>query len=239
MKPFNYVEINGMKLSDPGQVYSLLWRKLGGKQTSSKLALRCLQEYFKKAKQATVVLLDELDALLKRKHSVLYHFFEWTGWRHSRLIIIAISNTMDLPERFLSNRIVSRMGLCRINFKPYSYKQLQDILQYRLPKHHHLFHPDAAEHIGRKVSSVSGDARRALAFANRTVDMIIAKYRQESLGEPTKHSISLAITLRVFNDASCGNPASVIQGLPKFQIVLLESILMAQKASDLSFSNVP
>lgn len=56
--------------------------------------------------------MDELDQLVTKNQSVMYNFFNWPGLRHSRLIVLAVANTMDLPERTLSNKISSRLGLC-------------------------------------------------------------------------------------------------------------------------------
>ena len=58
----------------------------------------------------SVVLMDELDLLVTSKQTVMYNFFEWPTWMHSRLIVVAVANTMDLPERMLSNKVSSRMG---------------------------------------------------------------------------------------------------------------------------------
>jgi len=57
-----------------------------------------------------VVLMDELDQLVTKNQSVMYNFFNWPGLRHSKLIVLAVANTMDLPERTLSNKISSRLG---------------------------------------------------------------------------------------------------------------------------------
>ena len=46
-----------------------------------------------------VLVLDELDYLVTRKQSVIYNLFEWATNGSSALIVVAISNTMDLPER--------------------------------------------------------------------------------------------------------------------------------------------
>lgn len=59
-----------------------------------------------------VVLVDELDQMITKKQDVIYNFFNWPHVAHSRLIVIAVANTMDLPERELSGKIRSRLGEC-------------------------------------------------------------------------------------------------------------------------------
>jgi origin recognition complex subunit 1 len=55
------------------------------------------------------VLLDELDQLVMAKQTVLYNLFNWPTLPHSRLIVIAIANTMNLAD-MLPNKIQSRVG---------------------------------------------------------------------------------------------------------------------------------
>ena len=55
----------------------------------------------------------QLDLLWTRKQHVLYNLFEWPTRRHSRLIVLAIANTMDLPERIMMKRVSSRLVSCR------------------------------------------------------------------------------------------------------------------------------
>jgi origin recognition complex subunit 1 len=110
---FIFVEINGMKVTDPHQSYSLLWEALRGDRVSPSHALELLEREFSTPsprRVPCVVLMDELDQLVTKNQSVMYNFFNWPGLRHSRLIVLAVANTMDLPERTLSNKISSRLG---------------------------------------------------------------------------------------------------------------------------------
>lgn len=112
---FIFVEINGMKVTDPHQSYSLLWHALRDDRVSPSHALELLEREFSTPsprRVPCVVLMDELDQLVTKSQSVMYNFFNWPGLRHSRLIVLAVANTMDLPERTLSNKISSRLGEC-------------------------------------------------------------------------------------------------------------------------------
>ena len=57
----------------------------------------------------SVVLLDELDQLVLAKQTVLYNLFNWPTLPNSRLIVVAIANTMNLAD-MLPNKIQSRVG---------------------------------------------------------------------------------------------------------------------------------
>ena len=110
---FLFVEINGMKVTDPHQSYSLLWEALHNERVSPSHALELLDRGFSNSKSERVpcvVLMDELDQLVTKNQSVMYNFFNWPNLEGSRLVVLAVANTMDLPERTLSNKISSRLG---------------------------------------------------------------------------------------------------------------------------------
>ncbi|OQO12010.1 hypothetical protein B0A48_02649 [Cryoendolithus antarcticus] len=172
---FYFVEINGMKVTDPHQSYSLLWEALKGDRVSSAHALELLEQEFttpSPRRVPCVVLMDELDQLVTRNQGVMYNFFNWPQLRHSRLIVLAVANTMDLPERTLSNKISSRLGLTRITFPGYTHTQLMTIIQSRLEGVGAVIvESDAIQFASRKVAAVSGDARRALDICRRAVEI--------------------------------------------------------------------
>lgn len=47
--------------------------------------------------------------LITKNQSILYNLFEWPTRKHVSLVIIGISNTMNLPEQMMA-RISSRLG---------------------------------------------------------------------------------------------------------------------------------
>ena len=49
--------------------------------------------------EVVLVLIDELDALITTKQTLLYNLFDWPNHQNSKLLLISIANTMDLPER--------------------------------------------------------------------------------------------------------------------------------------------
>lgn len=175
MDDFIFVEINGMKVTDPHQSYSLLWEALKGDRVSPSHALDLLEKEFSTPsprRVSCVVLMDELDQLVTKNQSVMYNFFNWPALRHSRLVVLAVANTMDLPERTLSNKISSRLGLTRITFPGYRHTDLMEIISTRLANvPGNIVDPDAIQFASRKVAAVSGDARRALDICRRAVEI--------------------------------------------------------------------
>ncbi|KAL6244115.1 Origin recognition complex, subunit 1 [Rhinocladiella similis] len=192
---FNFVEINGMKVTEPHQSYSLLWEALKGDRVSPNHALSLLEQEFSHPSPRRipcVVLMDELDQLVTRNQSVMYNFFTWPAMRHSKLIVLAVANTMDLPERTLSNKISSRLGLTRITFAGYTHTQLMEIISSRLEGvPGNIVDKDAVQFASQKVAAVSGDARRALDICRRAVEIAEnAHERNNATAQPSNDEIS-------------------------------------------------
>uniref|UniRef100_A0A8C3R1B6 Origin recognition complex subunit 1 n=1 Tax=Cyanoderma ruficeps TaxID=181631 RepID=A0A8C3R1B6_9PASS len=155
LPPFQFVEVNGMKLTDPHQAYVQILEFLTGQKVTATHAAVLLAKLFSTPgpkRKTTVLVVDELDLLWTRKQNVMYNLFDWPTQKHSKLIILAIANTMDLPERIMMNRVASRLGLTRMSFQPYTYKQLQQIISSRL-KGVKAFEEDAVQLVSRKVST--------------------------------------------------------------------------------------
>lgn len=173
---FDFVEINGMRLTEPRQAYVQIYRQLTGKTVAWAQARDLLEATFtgaagkNKSRKSTVLLLDELDIICNRKQDVVYNLFDWTTIKNSCLIAVTIANTMDLPERVLKLKVASRLGLTRITFQPYTFKQLQEVVIARLSGTK-SFVSDAVQLVARKVASVSGDCRRALDICRRAAEI--------------------------------------------------------------------
>lgn len=119
------------------------------------------------------MLLDELDQLVMAKQTVLYNLFNWPTLPNSRLIVIAIANTMNLAD-MLPNKIQSRVGiylleiylikgLTRVNFEPYTTTQLVQIIESRLKNvPGGIVEKDAIRLCALRIANNTGDARKAL-----------------------------------------------------------------------------
>jgi len=71
---------------------------------------------FSKTAVPTILLLDEIDMIAGRDRHVLYKFYDWATTKDSKLYIIAISNTSNLPYTF-DDKIKSRMGMSLTSLK--------------------------------------------------------------------------------------------------------------------------
>lgn len=174
---FQFVEINGLRLPSPHHAYSFLYESLTGEALGPNTAVRKLEKLLlcgnKCKMQHTIVLLDEMDSLINKNQNVLYNLFDWPSRSGSRLTIIGIANTMDLPQR-LHPRIASRLAGEKIVFHPYSKDQLINIMEVRL-KEIPIFEEKAIQYVTRKVANCSGDVRRCLELCRRAAEIAMEK----------------------------------------------------------------
>lgn len=258
---FVFVEINGMKVTDPHQSYSLLWEALKDQRVSPSHALELLEKEFttpSPRRVPCVVLMDELDQLVTRSQGVMYNFFNWPQLKHSRLIVLAVANTMDLPERTLSNKISSRLGLTRITFPGYTHQQLIKIIESRLEGIGQVVvEPDAVQFASRKVAAVSGDARRALDICRRAVEIAEAEAAAEkeneqhavapgtpsktpgkatALGKSKRGVVTIATIKRAINEATSTPLAAYLRSLPLASKVFLAALLARIRRTGLTES---
>ncbi|CAB3229047.1 unnamed protein product [Arctia plantaginis] len=196
---FQLVEVNGMRIAEPRQAYVQIYKQLTGKSVVWEQACSLLEKRFTNPgprRTPTVLLVDELDALCTRRQDVLYSIMEWAAHNTALLTVLAVANTMDLPERALAARVASRLGLTRLTFPPYTHTQLQKIVAMRLAGANVT--ADAVQLIARKVAAVSGDARRALALCTRALELAGPegaglKEVQQALGEAASSAAVRAI----------------------------------------------
>ena len=53
--------------------------------------------------------LFQVDHLYTKNQTILYNMLEWPQQPYSKLIVIAIANTLDLPETMFKKKLQSRL----------------------------------------------------------------------------------------------------------------------------------
>lgn len=177
---FHFINVNAMGFKNPNKVYNEFYRQLTGDFVSRDKAIEGIENYLFKGKDSKkrkpiVLLIDEFDYLINKKQDVVYTLLDWPfRATKTQLIVITIANTLNLPETILKGRVNSRIGFTRVNFMPYTYQQLGDIIKDRL-KGTELFQNEAIEFAGRKIASLSGDARGALTLCRNVCEKAMRK----------------------------------------------------------------
>ncbi|CAK9302861.1 unnamed protein product [Gordionus sp. m RMFG-2023] len=212
--------------------------------------------------KSIIVFIDELDLICKTKsqQQIVYNLFDWPFNTNNNnvsspsmhgnngnkkksailtktapnLIVITVANTMDLPEKLLSGRIQSRLGLDRITFQPYNHSQLQEIITSRLKQCHTkgnipVFKPDCIQLIARKVAALTGDARKALEMCRRTLEFCKHSFHSENADFSTKNQGEITKKLFVIGMDEARNALEDIHSSNKFEERVIESLSYYEK----------
>ncbi|XP_056264378.1 cell division control protein 6 homolog [Pseudoliparis swirei] len=202
LAPVRTVLVNCMSLRSSHAVFPLLADKLkapGGQNG--------LQSFLTAPGPAVLLVLDEMDQLDSKAQDVLYTIFEWPHLQKSRLCLVGIANALDLTDRILP-RLQARPH-CRpllLHFPPYSRQELTAIVQDRLSQASAdgVLDASAVQFCARKVSAVSGDARKALDICRRAVEVVESDERKKKVsdptGEPKESRVSLPQVARVLSE---------------------------------------
>ena len=153
MENFDFIDINGMKLSEPRQAYVQILKQINGQSATWEQSYQILEKRFTQStakRPMTLLLVDELDILCNKRQDVVYNLLDWPAKANAHLVVITIANTMDLPERVLMGRVTSRLGLTRLTFQPYNHQQLQVIIRERI-KDSEAFKSEAIQLVARYI----------------------------------------------------------------------------------------
>ncbi|XP_072239990.1 cell division control protein 6 homolog [Leuresthes tenuis] len=195
------VTVNCMSLRSSHAIFPLLADKLkaSGGQNG-------LQRFLMVPGPTILLVLDEMDQLDSKAQDVLYTIFEWPYLPKSRLCLIGVANALDLTDRILP-RLQARPH-CRpqlLHFSPYSRQELTAIVQDRLTQASAdgILDASAVQFCARKVSAVSGDARKALDICRRAVEIVEADQRKKgaaSKSETKASRVSLPQVAQVLSE---------------------------------------
>lgn len=186
--------VNCAALSSKSQIYKHILRSFSASGCSVDLHgnLQSLRAHlFSDCDVMHILVIDEIDMLMNRNETVLYNLFELPYINHrstNRLMLILLSNTLGK----LSSKVESRIGRNRIEFKPYTAHQIQEIITSKTNKEGDLTSGKniltsgnniltsgenkstdlVSLFVAKKVASGSGDFRKAWdIIANNPADI--------------------------------------------------------------------
>ena len=217
--------INCMSIKSSKDLYNTLLDKIGeGEVLTEADAVSTLQSIFcPKQKSSTIYLitLDEIDHILTMGLESLYRVFEWSLQKNSRLVLVGIANALDLTDRFLPRLRSKNLKPELMSFLPYTAAQVKHIITSRLkslmPEGNDAYvpfiHPAAIELCSRKVSSQTGDLRKAFEICRRALDLVETETRGKHEDEAREKMLQMTPSKKPLgeniNGASATGPRSV------------------------------
>lgn len=143
----------------------------------------------KRSDTVYVVTLDEIDHVLSLDLEFMYKLFEWSLQKSSHLVLVGIANALDLTDRFLPRLKARNLKPHLLPFLPYNASQIKAVIITRLKsllpaenataEYVPFLHPAAIELCSRKVSSQTGDLRKAFDICRRAIELIETETKQK------------------------------------------------------------
>lgn len=136
------------------------------------------------------MVLDEIDHLLTKDQEVLYTIFEWSLATSSRLILIGISNALDLTDRFLPRLKARSLKPELLPFQPYTASQIESVITTRLQsllpedapdkKYVPYVYPGAIQLCAKRVAAHTGDLRKAFDMCRRGLELLESELKAKA-----------------------------------------------------------
>ena len=237
--PFRTLFLSGINYPNLSNVFKIIYRFIFNKEKDKmniKNYIFRLNSFFSHRKKYNknktlidptnshiLLIIDEVDILINTSQSLLYNIFNWTTYDYSRLIVITISNTLDLPNRLLP-KIQSRMGSNIIMFKPYNKDELRIIIQDR-GIDLKLFSEDAIRLSCVKVAAINGDLRRVFHIFLKAKEInSLNNYKKKNKELVSKYDI-----LNAWDELYSSNISKIISSLHIFEKIIIATILSTIK----------
>jgi cell division control protein 6 len=208
--------INCMSIKSSKELYITLLDQLNLEvDVSEDDAIAALQKIFapkKKSEDVFLVVLDEIDHIVTLDLESLYRLFEWSLQKTSRLALVGIANALDLTDRFLPRLKSRNLKPELLPFLPYTAGQIKDVITSKLKglmpadseikNYVPFFHPAAIELCSRKVSTQTGDLRRAFEICRRAIDLVESETRMKCENEVKEELLQMSPSRKVLGENS-------------------------------------
>ncbi|KAB5551351.1 putative cell division control protein [Coniochaeta sp. 2T2.1] len=208
--------INCMSIKNSKELYITLLEQLNLEvDVSEDDAVAALQKIFapkKKSEDVFLIVLDEIDHIVTLDLESLYRLFEWSLQKTSRLALVGIANALDLTDRFLPRLKSRNLKPELLPFLPYTSAQIKEVITSKLKSlmpedagnknHLPFFHPAAIELCSRKVSTQTGDLRRAFEICRRAIDLVESETRMKCENEVKEQLLQMSPSRKVLGENS-------------------------------------
>jgi len=131
-----------------------------------------------------IIVLDEVDQLIKRDSNVLYDLLRIENYTKQKIGLIFISNDKYV-FRNVEDRIKSSLNLEEIEFKPYTFLEMKDIVEQRMKEAFVAYEEGVSALVAAKAAE-KGDVRIALEILLKAGRIAKDKLRVEDVKKVIK-----------------------------------------------------
>lgn len=186
------MRVNCMAISRPENIYHEMFCHLIGQAPGRRQSFDDLYNQLvggANGVDTLVVVLDEMDSLITNDQQVLFQLFHCashlkTSVLRTKLVVVGISNALDLTDKFLPRLRTNGFNPEAIQFMPYSGEQIKQVIISKLDslvdedkenitnKTTPVMHPTAVTLCCKKCATVTGDMRKAFDICYKSVELV-------------------------------------------------------------------
>ncbi len=188
-----------------------------------------LKEAIDSRDQTIIIVLDEIDKLVRKGDDVLYNLSRINSeLDNARVSLIGISNDLKF-KNFLDPRVLSSLSEEEIVFPPYNATQLEDILAQRaeLAFYDGVLEEGVIPYCAALAAQEHGDARKALDLLRISGE--IAESRQD--GRITRDHVREAV-----RKMECDHVVEAVKTLPNQSKVVLYAMILLHNSGKRKFT---
>lgn len=154
------VYVNAGQLKLKTHIFREIYKNLNCEKSKSQTFFTALRLHLQNCDTPHIFIIDEIDLLSSRNQNILYNLTDLMHVENSKLLLICISNTMNLPEKLFESKVCSRIGKNRVDFKPYTHTKLKKLIYNEYKD----LNATDLEILTRRIASVCGDVRKVFSL---------------------------------------------------------------------------
>ncbi|ODV78266.1 cell division control protein Cdc6 [Suhomyces tanzawaensis NRRL Y-17324] len=187
------IQINCMTLNAPEHIFHEIYSQVVGTLSISYRKRKTFDDLVQLLNNkelelnSVVVVLDEMDCLITRDQQILFELFRIatpTSDTNTKLVLIGISNALDLTDKFLPRLKRNGLNPQALQFLPYTFEQIKAViigkLRSLIPDEDKencaddipIFHPSAIQLCCKKSASITGDLRKAFDMVYKSIEVV-------------------------------------------------------------------
>lgn len=253
------MRVNCMAISKPDNIFNEIHSHVTGQSSGRKKVFDDLYEHLVEGNSsvdALVVVLDEMDYLITKDQQVLFQLFHCASHLKSsvlktKLVLIGISNALDLTDKFLPRLRSNGFNPESIQFMPYTGDQIKQVILSKLrslvdankeniPTATPFMHPAAIQLCCRKCAAVTGDLRKAFDICYKSFELVEQQARQSenfsTLTLQTAPKVMISHVARVCASTFGDNSLTKVNNLNLLQKAVLCCLFSVENSSTKTFT---
>ncbi|KAK6463690.1 cell cycle control protein [Scheffersomyces coipomensis] len=187
-KKIKLVKVNCMAINNPEHIYHEIYCQMVDQLSISFIKKKTYEDFQQLMNtnpyDSIVVVLDELDCLVTKNQHVLFELFSNASPQNShqyksKLVLIGISNALDLTDKFLPRLKRNGYNPFTLQFLPYTSDQIKSVIILKLKclsnneeEEVPLFNSSAIQLCCKKSAAISGDLRKSFDICYKSIELV-------------------------------------------------------------------